>query len=196
MRTRNLAEVGLTGLEQLRDITKLLIRNGYPEYFYNDVVFWEFDTETERMYLMNDDDQICAINGDELELEYDCVVSEEVGFIDELISKVDDNIITHVDHIKYLMGICECLLDHDGVVICTKKLKYQKITHELYRTLIFGYDDIDEVMRKHDFILVDESEGEYHDMVYQYDYDDDIEFMISVRTDGSYDIVSIIDAVV
>ena len=196
MKTRDLVEFNDRGLEQVKQIAAILIRDGYPDDFYKDDVIFEFDTQTGITYLTNDYNQICMLDGCYLEVVYELSNTNESGFLADLVCKVDDNIITDREDINYIKDICESRYADEGVTICTKKLKYQKITHELYRTLIFGYDDIDEVMRKHDFILVDESEGEYHDLVYQYDYDDDIEFMISVRTDGSYDIVSIIDAVV
>ena len=194
MKTRNLAEFGQEGLEQVKKITELIIRNDYPYDFYKDDVVFEFDEINQVVYLTNDYNQICKINDDVLDVVYELPYCSETGFIDELVRKVDDNIITNIDDINFIKEVCESRYDFESVTICIRKLKYEDVRWEINHSLILGYDDIDEIMVKNGFTLVDESDGGYHDMVYQYDYDDDIEFMISVN--DNYDVVSIIDQIV
>ena len=194
MKTRNLAEFNDRGLEQVKQIAAILIRDGYPDDFYKDDVIFEFDTQTGITYLTNDYNQICMLDGCYLEVVYELSNTNESGFIDELVRKVDDNIITNIDDINFIKEVCESRYDFESITICIRKLKYEDVRWEINHSLILGYDDIDEIMVKNGFTLVDESDGGYHDMVYQYDYDDDIEFMISVN--DNYDVVSIIDQIV
>ena len=117
--TENIADFGLSEIEELRDILDAILdawvkNRGLPDDFYDEGVRPAFNRASGNVFLTNDDYQVCMLTSDgTLESFYSTPYSGHEGFYDDLMYEVDDS--WDEEDIQYLRDIAESRGDEESV---------------------------------------------------------------------------------
>lgn len=105
--TTDLSEFTHSQLQDLCKLLQALAEQGLPKDFYKDNVTVMLNTESDTVFLTNDDYQVALVDSDgKLKSEYYLGYSGHEGFIDELYTDFEDGNIDSEDWDE-LADICE-----------------------------------------------------------------------------------------
>lgn len=106
--TENMADIMACSNErkEVLAIMQAWDKNGLPDNFYDEGVKFAFNRNSGYVFLVNDDYQVCMMNGDVLEEFYTSPYDGHEGFINDLLESYNDGLDSwHEDDIEWLLDI-------------------------------------------------------------------------------------------
>lgn len=106
--TENMADIMSCSNErkEVLAIMQAWDKDGLPNTFSDDNVRFAFNRNSGYVFLVNDDCEVCMMNGDSLEMIYTSPYEGHEGFIDDLFDEYMSNKdLWHIDDIEWLLDI-------------------------------------------------------------------------------------------
>lgn len=110
--TENMADIMSCSNErkEVLAIMQAWDENGLPTDFYEEGVKFAFNKNSGYVFLVNDDYQVCMMNGDKLEVFYTSPYEGHEGFIDDLFDEyMSDTDTWHIEDAEWLLEIKDSL---------------------------------------------------------------------------------------
>lgn len=106
--TENMADIMACSIErkEVLAIMQAWDKNGLPDNFYDEGVKFAFNSNSGNVFLVNDDYQVCMMNGDVLEEFYTSPYEGHEGFINDLFDEyMSDTDAWHIEDAEWLLDI-------------------------------------------------------------------------------------------
>jgi hypothetical protein len=98
--TENMGEFGYREIKELSKILNAWVENGLPIDFHQEEVKPAFNKNSGYVFLVNNEYQVCMLNGDKLDIWHTLPYSGEEGFLCDLLELDSDSL--HQDDVDYI----------------------------------------------------------------------------------------------